>query len=122
MFLHGAILNAEDQAQFLHRKESPKASEILIDTISKFRYMPHVMSLEKVSMSESMKRSEWHSKATWFRPIAHILVVCILNNLSMYQLYNKLLGALIMHPFIKYPYNSILKHYLRYFLKASIIL
>ena len=48
----------------------------------------------------------------------HTLFVCILNDLNMFQLYNKSLGALIVYPLIKYLYNSILKRYFRYlFLK-----
>ena len=113
---HGATLNAV--AHFLHRKECRKASEVLKDTISKFRYMLHIMSLQKVSISERVETFTWHFIATHFRPNAHILDVCILNDLNMCQLYDKLLGALIMYPLIKYLHNSILKRYLRYlFLK-----
>ena len=61
---------------------------------------------------------KWHLMATQFKPNAHVLVVCIFNDLNIRQLYNKLLGALIMYPLMKYLYNSILKRYLRYlFLK-----
>ena len=110
------MLNAV--AHFLHRKECPKASEILRDTISKFKYMLYVMSLQKVSISERVKTFKWHLIATQLRPNAHILDVCILNDLNMCQLYDKLLGELIMYPLIKYLYSSILKRYLRYlFLK-----
>ena len=76
------------------------------------------MSFQKVSMIERVKTFEWLLKATQFRPNALILVVCILNDLNICQLYDKLLGALIMYPFIKYLYNSILKRYLRYFFKS----
>ena len=113
--LHRAILNAVTHV--LHRKECPKASEVLKDTISKFRYMLHIMPLQKGSVSERVKTFKWHLIATQFRPNAHILDVCILNDLSVCQLYDKL----IMHPLIKYLYNSILKRYLRYlFLKYPI--
>ena len=114
--LHGAMLNTE--AHFLNRKECRKASEVLKDTISKVRYMSHGMSLQKVSVSERVKTFKWHLIATQLRPNAYILAVCILNDLNMCQLYDKLLWALIMYPLIKYLYNSILKRYLRYlFLK-----
>ena len=82
--LHGAMLNAV--AHFLHRKECRKASEVLKDTISKFRYMLHIMSLQKVSVSERVKKYILHLIATQFRPNAHILDVCILNDLIMCQL------------------------------------
>ena len=108
--LHGAMLNAV--AHFLHRKEYPEANKILRDTISKFRYMLHTISFQKVSMSERVKTFKWHLIATQFRPNAHKLVVCIFNDLNMYQLCNKLLGALIMYPSIKYLYSSLLKRYL----------
>ena len=117
--LHGAMLNAV--AHFLHRKECPKASEILRDTISKLRYMLHVMSLQSVSMSERAKTFKWHVIATQFRPNAHILVAYVLNDLNMCQLYEKLFGALIMYPLIKYHYNSILKRYLRYLLLKYLV-
>ena len=94
--------------------ECPKASEILRVTISKCRYMLYVMSRQKVSISERVETFKWHFIATHFRPNAHILAVCILNDLNMCQLYDKLLGALIMYPLIKYLYNSILKRHLRY--------
>ena len=115
--LHGAMLIAV--AHLLHRKECRKASDVLKDTISKFRYMLHIMSLQKVSVSERVQTFKWHLIATQLRPNAHILDVCILNDLNMCQLaYEKLLVALIMYPLIKYLYNSILKRYLRYlFLK-----
>ena len=111
MSLHGAMLNTV--AHFLDRKECAKASGILRDNISKFEYIPHVVSLQKVSMSERVKTFKWHLLATQFRPNAHILVVCVLNDLSMCQLYDKLLGASIMNPLIKHLYNSIFKRYLR---------
>ena len=101
--LHGAMLNAA--AYFLHRKECRKTSEVLRDTISKFSYMLHVVSLQKVSVSERVKTFKWHLISTQFRPNANILVLCMLNDFNMCQLYDKLLGALIMHPLIKY--NSI---------------
>ena len=101
-------------AHFLHRKECHKASEVLKDTISRFRYMLHIVSLQKVSLSERVETFKWHLIATRLMPNAHILDVCIFNDLNMCQLYDKLLGALIMYPLIKYLYNSILKHYLRY--------
>ena len=114
--LHGAMLNAV--AHFLDRKECRKASEVLKNTISKFRYMLDIMSLQEVSVSERVKTFKWHLLATQLRPITHILDVCISNDLNMCQLYDKLLGALIMYPLIKYLYNSILKRYIRYlFLK-----
>ena len=114
--LHRAMLNTV--AHFLYRKECRTASEVLKDTISRLRYMLHIMSLQKGSANERVKTFKWHLIATQFRPIAHILDVCILNDLNMCQLSDKLLGALIMYPLIKYLYNSILKCYLRYlFLK-----
>ena len=67
--LHGAVLNAV--AHFLHRKQCPKASEILKDNISKFKYTFNVMSLQKVSMSERVKTFKWHLMATPFRPNTH---------------------------------------------------
>ena len=110
------MLNAV--AHFLHIKECRKANEVLKDTISRVRYMLHIMSLQKVSVSERVKTCKWYFIATQFRPNPHILDACILNDLNMCQLYDKLLGALIMYPLIKYLYNSILKCYLRYlFLK-----
>ena len=72
------------------------------------------MSLQKVSMRERVKTFDWNLIATQFKPNALILVVCILNDLNITQLYDKLLGALIMYPLIKYLYNSSLKRYLRY--------
>ena len=54
--LHGAMFNAV--AHLLLRKEYPKASEILRDNISNLKYILHVMSLQKVSMSERMKTFE----------------------------------------------------------------
>ena len=76
------------------------------------------MSLQKVSVSERVKTFKWHLIATQLRPNAQILDVCILNDLNVCQLYDKLLGALIMYHLIKYLYSSILKRYLRYlFLK-----
>ena len=117
--LHGAMLNAV--AHFLQIKECRKASEVLKDAISKFRYMPHIMSLQKVSVSERVKTFKWHLIATQLRPNAHIVDVCILNDFNMCQLCDKLLGALIMYPLIEYLYNSILKRYLRYlFLKYPV--
>ena len=110
--LHGAMLNAV--GHFLHRKECRKASEVLKDTISRVRYMLHNMSLQKVSISERVKTFKWQLLATQFRLNAHILDAFILNDLSMCQLYDKLFGALIMYPLIKYFYNGILKRYLRY--------
>ena len=109
--LHGAMLNTV--AHFLDRKECPKASGILRDNIFKFEYIPHVVSLQKVRMSERVKIFKWHLLATQFWPNAHILLVRVLNNLSMCQLYDKLLGAFIMYPLIKHLYNSIFKRYLR---------
>ena len=44
--LHGAMLNTV---------ECLKANEILRDTISKFRYMLHIVSLQEVSMNEREK-------------------------------------------------------------------
>ena len=41
-------------AHYLHRMECPRASEILRGTISKFRYMLYIMSLQKVSMNEGV--------------------------------------------------------------------
>ena len=82
------MLNAV--AHFLHRKECRKASEVLKDTISKFRYMLHIMSLQKVCVSERTKTFKWHLVATQLRPNAHILDVCILNDLNICQLYDKL--------------------------------
>ena len=76
--------------------------------------MLHFMSLHEVSVSERVKTFKWHLIATQLRPNAHILDVCILNDLKMCQLYDKLLGALIMYPLIKYLHDSILKLYLRY--------
>ena len=76
------------------------------------RYVLYVMSLQKVSMSERAGTFEWHLISTQIRPIAHILVACILNDLNMCKLYDKFLGALIMYPLIKHLYNSILKQYL----------
>ena len=112
----GAMLNAA--AHFLHRKECLKASEVRKDIICKFVYMLHIMSLQKFSVSVRVKTFKWHLIATQLRPYAHIFDVCILNNLNVCRLYDKLLGALIMYPSIKYLYNSILKRYLRYvFLK-----
>ena len=73
------MLNAV--AHFLHRKECPKASEILRNNISNFKYILHVMSLQKVSMSERVKTFKRHLFETQFRPNAHTLVVCILNDL-----------------------------------------
>ena len=76
------------------------------------------MSLQKVSVSERVKTFKWHLIATQLRPNAQILDVCILNDLNVCQLYDKLLGSLIMYYLIKYLYSSILKRYLRYlFLK-----
>ena len=68
----------------------------------------------KVSMRERVKTFKWNLITTQTRPIAHILVVCILNDLNLYQLQGKLSGALIMYPLVKYLHNSILKRYLRY--------
>ena len=70
--LHGAMLNAV--AHLLHGKECPKASAILGDKISSFKYILRFMSLQKVSMSERVKTFKWHLMATQFRPNAHILV------------------------------------------------
>ena len=67
------------------------------------------MSLQKVSLSERVNTVKLHFIATQFKPIAHILIACILNDLNICQLYDKLLRALIMYPLIKYLYNSILK-------------
>ena len=80
--------------------------------------MLYIMPLQKVSMSERVKTLNRHLITTKSRPIAHILAACILNDLNLCQLYDKLLGALIMYPLINYLHNSILKRYLRYlFLK-----
>ena len=69
-------------------------------------------------MSERVETFKWHLIITKIRRKAHILAVCILNDLNLCQPYNKLLGAFLMYPLIKYLYNSILKRYLRYlFLK-----
>ena len=87
VFLHGAILNA--MTRFLYRKEYGKASEVLKDTISNFRYMLHFMSLQKVSVSERVKTFNWHLITIQLRPNAHILDVCILNDLNVCQLYDK---------------------------------
>ena len=84
--LHGAMLNAV--AHFLHRKECCKSSEVLKDTISRFRYMLHIISLQKASISERVKTSKWHLIATQLRPNAYILDVCILNDLNICQLYD----------------------------------
>ena len=72
------------------------------------------MSLQKVRKSERVRTFKWHLITTQIRPNAHTLLVYILNDLKMCQLYNKLLGALVMYPLIKYLHNSILKRYLRY--------
>ena len=46
------MLNAEDLDSFsLQKGKCPKAGEIVRDTISKFRYMLHAMSLQKVGIS-----------------------------------------------------------------------
>ena len=60
--LHGAMCNSV--AHFLHRKECPKASEMLKDNISKFKYILHVMSLQKASKNESVKTCKWHLVVT----------------------------------------------------------
>ena len=117
--LHGAMLKAV--AHFFHRKECRKASEVAKDTISNLKYMFHSMSFQKVSGSERVKILKRHLTATQLRPNAHILDVCILSDLSMCQLYDKLLGALIMYPLIKYLYSSILKHYLRYLFSKFLV-
>ena len=93
-------------AHFLHRKEYRKASEVLKDTISKSRYMLHIMPLRKVSISERVKTFKLHLIVTQLGPNAHILNVCILNDLNMCQLYEKLLGELIMYPLIKHLHNT----------------
>ena len=110
--LHGVLLNAV--AHFLPRIGFPKAGEILRYTISKFRYMLYIMSLQKVSISERVKTFKWHLIVKKFRPNAHILDLCILNDLNMCQLYEKLLGALIMYPLIKCLITAFVKCYLRY--------
>ena len=51
--MHGAMLSAV--THFVHRKECPKASEILRDHISKLKYILNFMSLQKASMSERVK-------------------------------------------------------------------
>ena len=79
--LHGAMLNA--MAHFFYRKECRKASEVLTDTISEFRYMLHIMSLQKVSVGERGKTFKWHLIGTKLRPNAHILDACIINDLNM---------------------------------------
>ena len=66
------------------------ASEILRDTVSKFRYMLYTMPLRKVSMSKRVKRFKWHLITTQIVPIAHTLVLCILNYLNLCQLQDKL--------------------------------
>ena len=63
--------------------------------------MLYIMSLQKVSMSERLKTFKWRLIATQFRPIAYTLVVCILNDLSLCQLQDKLSGALNHVPFDK---------------------
>ena len=83
--------------------------------------MFYVMSLQKDSMNKRVKTLKWHLVTTQNRPIAHILVVCILHDLNLCQLYDKLLEALIMYALIKYLYNSTLKRYLRYFKVSSIL-
>ena len=78
------MLNAV--ARFLHTKECRKASKVLKDTVSRVTYMLHIMSLQKVSISERVKAFKWHLIATEFRPNVHILDVCILNGLNMCHL------------------------------------
>ena len=56
--LHEAMLNA--LAHFLYRNEYPEASEIPRDNISKLKYIVHVMSLQKDSMSGRVKAFKWH--------------------------------------------------------------
>ena len=56
--LHEAMLNA--LAHFLYRNECRKASEILMDNDSKLKYIVHVMSLQKDSMSGRGKTFKWH--------------------------------------------------------------
>ena len=80
--------------------------------------MLYVISFQKFTMSERVGTIKCQLITTQIRPIAHILVVCTLNHLNMCQLYDKLLGALIICPLIKYLFNSIVNRYLRYlFLK-----
>ena len=55
-------------------------------TFFKFRDILYIMSLQKASTSERVKAFKWHLITTQIRPIAHILVVCILNNLNLCQL------------------------------------
>ena len=74
------------KAHYLHRKECPKATEILRGTISKFRYMLYIMSLQQVSMSERVQTFKWHLITTQIRPIEHVFVLCILNDLNLCQL------------------------------------
>ena len=80
------MLNAVDLGSFPSQKGCPKASEILRGTISKFRYTLYTTFLQKVSMSERIKKFKWHSITTQIMPIAHILVLCLLNYLNLYQL------------------------------------
>ena len=52
------------------------------------------MFLQTVIVSEKVETFKWHSIAVQFRPIAHIFVVYILNDLNICQLYEKLLGGI----------------------------
>ena len=77
------------------------ANEIVRDTISKIRYMLHVMSLHKVGMCERAKTFKWHFIATQFRPIAHILVQCVLNNSNMCPTIRQIVRSIDHAPFAK---------------------
>ena len=56
--LHEAILNSVNLGSFPSQKGIPKISEILRDIISNIKYVPHIISLHEVSLSEREKTFE----------------------------------------------------------------
>ena len=63
--------------------------------------MLYAISFQNVSMSERVKTFKWHLITTQITPIAQILVVCILNDLNMFQLYDYIVRSTDHVPFDK---------------------
>ena len=77
-------------------------NQMLKDTIFRFRYMLHILSPQEDSMRERGNIFERYVKAAQFSSFVHIFVAYMLNSLHMCLLCTKLVGSLIMFPFLEY--------------------
>ena len=60
--------NVVDLNSFPSQKEHPMAIEVLSDTISKFRYMLHIMFSQEDKLRERVNTFGWQLQAAQLRP------------------------------------------------------